>query len=229
MVPALAVLLLWGAKEPKNLVPNGDFEKGREGIPLNWQRPDGLTSFWIRDPRAKSYVLKIDTDVLKDQYRARQKELKKNPLSPAPKKLPTKGKKYSTVAATEGVAYWSDWIPVKKGVTYKLSVDVRVDSGKKSPKVFVKGYVEDKNRPPGYRRRVAYKKYLNCKATSEWKTFGMEFNPTLRTPGVKWVRVMIFAYWPPGTYYFDNVKIYEAGKGKGEKRERKRSFRNRLE
>src|SRR5438874_747691 len=32
----------------KNLVANGDFEKGM-GTPVGWQTVDGLTSFWVKD------------------------------------------------------------------------------------------------------------------------------------------------------------------------------------
>jgi hypothetical protein len=47
---------------------------------------------------------------------------------------------------------------------------------------------------------------------TEWKTFSrraMPFRPTANTPDVRFVRVMLYAYWPPGVYYFDNVKLYE--------------------
>jgi len=223
MILAFAFLLLGSAQlAKKNLVPNGDFEKGKRAVPLHWQRPDGLCSFWVRDKKREGYCLKIDTDVLKDQYRARQKELKKRPLAPPPKKKPTKGKKFLTVAAFEGVAYYSDWIAVKPNITYTLSVDVRVEKGRKTPKVFVKGYIEDKKRPPGYRRRVQYKKFLDCPASTEWKTFSMSFNPTSHTPKVKWIRVMLYAYWPPGTYYFDNVRVFPAEKEKAKKLSSKR-------
>ncbi len=241
MTALLAGFLIWASAakpqaaqglKPGNLVPNGGFEKGSKGVPASWQRPDGLTSFWVPAPKRKGRCLKIDTDVLKEQYRERQKELKKRPVPPPPEKKSTAGKKYSTVAAVEGVAFYSDWIPVKPGVAYELLVDVRTERGSKAPKVFVKGYVEDPRRPPGYRRRVAYKKYLTCKASPSWRTFSMTFHPTARTPRVKWIRVMLFAYWPPGVYYFDNVVVRpavdvqekggESGKGEGGKKRSKK-------
>ena len=35
------------------------------------------------------------------------------------------------------------------------------------------------------------------------------FRPTANTPSVKYVRVLIFPFWPPGEYYVDNVRLYE--------------------
>ena len=29
------------------------------------------------------------------------------------------------------------------------------------------------------------------------------------TPNVKWIRVQLFPYWPPGDYYIDNVTLTE--------------------
>ena len=141
---------------------------------------------------------------------------------------PTSGPKYDTVAGVEGVPYYSDWIEVERGRSYRLEVDFRSGSGRKAPKVFVKGYILDPRRPKPYRRRVAYKKYLTCKGTEKWKTFRTVFNPTARSGEVRWIRVMIFAYWPPGIYYFDNVKVVpldreekEQGRSAGKRRGKK--------
>jgi hypothetical protein len=37
----------------------------------------------------------------------------------------------------------------------------------------------------------------------------MPFRPTANTPAVKYVRVLLLPYWPPGIYYVDNVKLVE--------------------
>jgi len=51
----------------KNLLPNGDFEKGKDS-PENWQQVDGLTTFYIDDPdKKRGKILKVDTDVLQSQ------------------------------------------------------------------------------------------------------------------------------------------------------------------
>ena len=191
----------------ENLVPNGSFEKGEKERPAGWQRPDGLTSFWVADPLRKGRCLKIDTDVYKDEYRARQDEMAREPVPPARPKTPPVGAKYDTVAGVEGVAFYSDWIAVKPGQAYRLRVDVRTDSGRKTPKVFVKGYLLDTRRPVPHQRRVAYKKYLNCSAGTKWQTFETVFCPTLRSAEVQWMRIMLLPTWPPGLYFFDNVRV----------------------
>jgi len=46
----------------------------------------------------------------------------------------------------------------------------------------------------------------------KWQTFTrreMPFRPTKNTPSVRFVRVMLYAYWPPGVYHVDNVKLTE--------------------
>jgi hypothetical protein len=47
---------------------------------------------------------------------------------------------------------------------------------------------------------------------TEWKTFSRRqqpFRPTANTPTVRFIRVMLYAYWPPGEYYVDNVSLTE--------------------
>jgi hypothetical protein len=216
MIACVTALLLAAAAAETNLVVNGTFEKGKDGKPEAWELPEGLCTFWVDAPQAKGKCLKIDTDVLRDEFLARQKEVEaylakpekeRKPLPPAKPKSPTKEPKYDTVAGVEGVRYMSDYIEVAPGQDYRLEVDCRVDGGAKTPKVFVKGYFLDPKRPPEFQRRVKYEKYLNCAASEKWQTFSTTCSPTGKTPDVKWVRVIIFAYWPPGTYYFDNVKL----------------------
>jgi hypothetical protein len=37
----------------------------------------------------------------------------------------------------------------------------------------------------------------------------MPFSPTKNTPNVRYIRVVLLPYWPPATYYVDNVKLLE--------------------
>jgi len=197
---------------PKNLVKNGDFESGKQ-FPNGWQRPDRLTSFWVKDksPSGKpTRCIKMDTDVYMSDWERRCHELKKNPDAPAWRKTPTSGKKYDTIAGNNGVSLYSDPITIKKGESYTISVDVKSTQPHATPKVFVKGYTLHKGK-----MRVIYKTYLNCRLKGcGWQHFSQEFHPTIRTPKVTQVRVMLFAYWPPGEYYFDNVKITQSSRKK---------------
>src|SRR5436309_15292565 len=83
----------------KNLVPNGDFEAGTDS-PTGWQKVDGLTTFWVKDPDGKrGKVIKFDTDVLQSQgYDWWVKVAKGAKAQDAPKKLPTVEPKYDTLA-----------------------------------------------------------------------------------------------------------------------------------
>jgi hypothetical protein len=113
-------------KEPKNLIPNGDFEKGKDS-PDHWQQVDGLTTFWVKDADPKrGKVIKFDTDVYQSQgYDWWVKIAKGAKPKDAPKKKPTVGDKYDTLAGLDGVWYWSDFIPIKKGHAYWFTMDVK--------------------------------------------------------------------------------------------------------
>ncbi len=208
-----------------NIVKNGSFEeKDKENPrqPAHWQRLDGLCTFWVKDPLRKGRCLKIDTDVYKEEYLARQKELKQKPVPPARPKTPTSGSKYTTIAGVDGVPFYSDWITVKPGQFYRLTVESKTGKGKKTPKVFIKGYFLDPRRPKHYQRRVMYKKYLDCPATqSKWAKHETVFCPTVDSEKVQWMRIMIYGYWPPGVYYFDNVQLVPASASDAKRSKRK--------
>ncbi len=206
--------------EEKNLVPNGGLEEGK-GDPAHWDRVDGLCTFWVEDPIRGGKCLKCDSDVLASEYRARQEEMKQPNPPPAKKKTPVKPPGYDAVGGIEGVTYWSEWIDVKPRMKYRLTLDYRTDKGQEglTPKVFVKGYqevrekvFEDGKTVEKPFRRVFWKMYKDCKdSLANWQTATLEFNPSRGKPDVKWMRVMVFAYWPRGTCYFDNFKIVELG------------------
>lgn len=203
-----------------NLVKNPGFELGKKR-PANWGEPDDLTLFWVYKKSGKKVVppvkknkdkcIKIDTDVYANEVYARWKEMKKPPSKrkPAKPKTKTKGKKYNTIGGCDGVHLYSDAIPVKKDVTYKLSVDVK--SGKTAFKLFIKGFAKIKCKNNKYRMRIIYKCYKHCKGTKgKWKTFSRTFTPaSKRTPNVTEIKVMLFAYWPPGEVFVDNISVTE--------------------
>src|SRR5438874_2227328 len=82
-------------KKPVNLIVNGDFEEG-DVTPKGWQKVDGLTTFWVKDPDPKrGKVIKFDTDVLQSQgYEWWAKIADGAAARDAPKKLPTTEPKY---------------------------------------------------------------------------------------------------------------------------------------
>lgn len=229
------------AKEPKNLVPNGDFEVG-DITPKGWQTIDGLSTFWVKDEDPKhGKVLKFDTDILQSQgYDWWIKIAKGASPKDAPKKLPTTEPKYDTLAGNDGVWFWSDFIPIKKGKAYWLTVDAKgpgggmlawlvgypektstefgADNGAfqevKKEKITGKSAERGRNFEPFIKKYVWKGQLSSIAGTSpdKWQTFSRRqqpFRPTANTPSVRFVRVMLYAYWPPGVYYADNVKLTE--------------------
>jgi hypothetical protein len=207
------------AKAPGNLVPNGDFEKGSGDRPADWQRPDGLTTFWVKSTDRKGRHIQIDTDVLASQFREREDEMrraseeKKEP-GPPPRRKPTREPKYDTVAGLDGVHYASAEIPFKPEKYYKLMVDVKVD-GRAGPKVWVKAYAAIRSGAGAgrgiERKRVVWKKGLDCEgASSRWRTYSTVFQVKTSPPLVaETLKVMLYPYWPPATFHFDDVRLFE--------------------
>lgn len=233
----------------KNLIPNGDFEEG-EDTPKGWQQVDGLSTFWVKDPDAKrGKVIKFDTDVYqKEAYDWWTKVAKGSKAKDAPKKTPTVGDKYDTLAGLDGVWYWSDFVPVEKGKAYWLTLDYKgtpdvmawlVGYEKKESTAFgadanafqeyfkekVGGKPLDRGRMfEGFINKYTWRGQLNQRYAKPlengWKKLTrdkMVFRPTKNTPKVKFVRVLVLPFWPPGEAYLDAVRLVEVedvGEGK---------------
>jgi hypothetical protein len=228
-----------------NLVPNGDFEEGDvtprhwqtvDGLCSFYVKDD--------DP-AHGKVIKFDTDVRQDQaYDWWFQIFKGASPRDAPQKLPTVEPKYDTIAGNDGVWFWSDYFPVEKGKAYWLTVDVKgpgilvwlVGYKEKGGTAFgsENGAFQDviKEKSTGkpvdkgrghepYIHSYVWKGQMAAGGADTWKTYSRRerpFRPTLsagRANGVKWARVLIFPFWPPGVYYVDNVRVVEVEDAKG--------------
>ena len=220
----------------KNLVANGDFEAGTD-TPAGWQKIDGLTTFWVKDPDGKrGKVLKLDTDVLQSQaYDWWVKIAGTARAKDAPKKLPTTPPKYDTLAGLDGVWYWSDPFPLEKGKAYWLTMDVKGEeimawlvgypdkpdtSFGADAKAFQEYFREKKAGKPRENKRgfdsilakYDYRGQLKAGGGNAWRTYArraLPFRPTKNTPNVKYGRILLLPYWPPGVYYVDNVRLVE--------------------
>jgi type II secretion system protein G len=208
---------LWQIRsEEVNLLKNGGFEEG-DRDPKFWDRLDGLTMFWEKDELRSGKCLRLYTRIDNNEYEKRQDEMKLDNPPPPKKPREIKGIGYDTVGGNDGVSYYSDFIDVKPGMIYTLSADVRSEGG--TPKIFVKGYTEmpqeidDNGKAKKIMlKRNTYKFSPDFEAgTKAWKTTSLKFCPTHDRDDVKQMRVMIYAYWPPQNYYFDNLKIVESG------------------
>jgi len=202
-----------------NLVQNPGFQElDDDKFVKNWQKQDGVTSMIEKSKNdwggKDNFVLHLKSDVLETEYFKRLEQMSENPIPPpfVPTKV-TEKMKFKTIGASYGVSFYSDEIKIKKGITYLLEIDEKgaMAGTMFHAKIFVKGYkrliYKGKERD-----RVLYKMYMPCRnASGTWEHFSQVFSPTYRTPDVDFIKVMIFAYWPIGDYYFDNVSIREVG------------------
>ena len=213
--------------EPATLGPavtvNAGFEKGSAEHPTGWDRTDGLTTFTKPDPDGiRGRVLMMDTRMEQSQADAWWAKWRAG-ASPAdaPQPILAKPPFYSSVGGLHGAHYYSDWHEVKPGMRYRMIAEMKGrSSGMFFPKVFVKGYAEV---PPSRRedkpqRREIWRTYMSCRnPEGTWKRYTVTFTipaegiqltdgPSLK---VKWLRVIPYAYWPPGRFYWDNVRVVE--------------------
>ena len=70
---------------------------------------------------------------------------------------------------------------------------------------------EDAKQHPDRYRRECFRWYLACRNEENvWKHYAAPFPPRGGLPKrVRWLQVQVYAYWPPGTYRFDNVWMYK--------------------
>ena len=97
----------------------------------------------------------------------------------------------------------SELMDCKPGQDYKLTVDFRGDG---KPFVWIKGFLEHPTRKvlvDGYQTRLEPLR----PSKTEWRTFSIGFNPTAKSPRITKMKVRLYAYWPNGLYYFDNVRV----------------------
>lgn len=206
-------------EERINLVANGGFEEkgaagprgwGMVGLPGGGQEVDGLTSFWVKEGPEGSSCLKFDTDVNLEEAKERWKHIREGGKDAARPKSPTRPPYYDTVGGNDGVNLLGQELEVKPGMAYEVQADVKTTGT--TGFIFIRGYGEVKGE-----KRVLYKYQRNLDPSlpgfkaGEW--FRVKdrnlFHPTQKTPKVKWIRVSLYAYWPVGNMWFDNVAVYE--------------------
>ncbi|NQT85547.1 hypothetical protein HQ560_02210, partial [bacterium] len=202
------------AARGRNLIQNPSFEKGAD-TPVGWSPVDGLCTFWIDRGDGKGKCIKCDTNVLESQAVPWMQKVRsgKAKAKDAPKPIPVKPSQiYATIGGLTGVQVYSHYIPVKTNMRYRLSVDIKAKwGGIFFPKAFVKGYGDNTDEFTTQKREF-YRAYLALRTKTqgkEWETFTRTFNPSLRNAEVKYMRVMLYAYWPLGDYYWDNIILTE--------------------
>lgn len=115
------------------------------------------------------------------------------------------------VAAVEGVAYYSKFFDVEPGATYR--VRLRVKSMGPTVKVFVKYYawLHTPGEPKGQWREVG-RSPMNCRGPKkQWGWHQRDCHPRRyktragHVYDVAKCRIGLYAYWPAGVVYFDDV------------------------
>jgi hypothetical protein len=188
---ALLVMAMVLAAGGPVLVPNGDFSQADpkdRSKPLAWDKPDGLGVRWVEG------AICLDTSISERDMVSQWEKTgltQWNIPNPAP----------NAIAETYGLSYYSDPIPVRSGQVYKVSFDYKGPSG--GAKLWVRGW----GLYQGEKRR-RYETIVNCRVKDPgWTRFEQEFAPTKHRPEVTEMRVMLYAYYPAGQYWFDNVRI----------------------
>ena len=184
-------------REAPNLVANGGFEEAAPGGrgPAHWQDVEEQMA-WVADPDGpgasasgglKNMVLKYDMD--------------------------------KATAASYGLDFYSDWIEIEAGATYRFAC--RYKTLGPTPKIFLKGYhlFPAQN---GYaaQRRETYRRQVHpTGGKGEWHTVTADFVPESTTPDQTptHLKVDLYAYWPKGVIFWDDVvlkKVRDAPGGK---------------
>jgi hypothetical protein len=196
-VLATSTLVTLGAE---SLVLNGDFEqpaRDQAAAPLGWDRPDGLGVQWTNAPDpAHGKAIRLNTAV---SEKAMVQSWQKTGLS-GTWNIPNPAD--NAVAETYGLSFYSAAIPVKPGQPYKVTFDYLGPSG--GAKLWVRGW----GLFQGEKRR-RWETTVECRVANPraWTTISQEFFPTRSRPEVNEMKVMLYAFFPAGVYWFDNVKI----------------------
>jgi hypothetical protein len=233
-----------------NLVLNGDFADGKNGAPLGWTPPDNLTVYWHDDPDMGKCI-RMDTDVYRAEWEEHRKNpdipMKKTPTTGT--RYNTVGGTagvavYSRPIPVEQDAYYLVEYDIKgqgepfvfvKGF-WKCAAEDLAAQGEKiffrpfddgpSFSLMAMGTSGEERRAPrpgdyiqSYRRRVVARFPDDDK--EGWRHFKsvIHFEPRHH---VELVMLELYAFWPPGDYYFDNVSMKRVTKAYADEYEAER-------
>lgn len=181
------------------ILANGDFETADaadSAKPAGWDRVDGLGVQWTQAPDAPhGRAIRMDTRLSERDMEAQWIKTGLTNIW----NIPKPGE--NPIAETYGLSLYSAPMPVKPGQAYRITFDFKGPGG--GAKVWVRGY----GIFHGEKRR-RWETYVNCNGNdSGWTTCSQIFHPTKFRPEVNEMKVMLFAYYPAGVYWFDNVRI----------------------
>ena len=196
-LPALCLCasVVASVESSESIIPNGDFataDPADPRKPLAWQLPDGVGAKWVEVDGAKAVTL--DTSVSEQAMNAAWQAVGLEDF------VIPKAAEYA-IAETYGLSYYSDAVAVEPGRAYRLTYACKGTPG--GIKVWVRGYGELK----GEVRRL-YEAVVPAAGDGDgWRIVTQVVHPTKRKPDVREVKVMLYAYHPPATYEFRDVRL----------------------
>ena len=201
MKTALLLTIAWLAQTVPSttLLPNGDFEQAdpaQADKPAHWDRSDGLAVAWVNAPdAAHGKAIRMNTALSEKTVVASQAKAGLTQwVFPHPQG--------NAIAETYGLSLYSEAQPVEPGKVYHVSFEYRADA-RTAGKLWFRGY----GMVNGQKKRL-YEGTIDCGGSpSGWKTFTGQFHPTRFTPGVTEFKIMLFAYYPAGVAWFDNIRV----------------------
>ena len=108
-----------------------------------------------------------------------------------------------------GLDFYSDWIPLEPGATYRFSC--RYKSMAPTPKIFLKGYhAFDAQEGYAAQRRETYRRQVHPVGEGgQWNSVTADFIPESTQPDQMptFLKVDLYAYWPAGVIYWDDVVL----------------------
>jgi len=181
---------------------NGDFEQGdpaHPGKPAHWDLPDGLGVQWTEAPSVPGApphgkAIRMDTSQTEQAMMASYTKAGLTQwIFPHPAGSP--------IAQTYGLSLYSEAMPVVAGKTYRVTFDYLAEKGT-AGKLWFRAY-------DAAGKRV-YEGTVDCGgAGASWKQVTGVFHPTKYRPNAKEFKIMLFAFYPPGVAWFDNIRVEE--------------------
>jgi len=228
-----------------NLVFNSDFEKGRDRAPEGWTKPDNLTVYW-ETSGVQGRCIRMDTDVYRSEWEEHRKHpdvpMVKTPTTGT--RYNTVGGTagvavYSRPIPVEPDGYYLVAFDVRgKGEPFMFIKGFwkcgPQDLHKMGKKMFFKPFKpgpsyslmamgtsgeEKRDAHPGdyiqcYRRRLV----ARISKREEWR----HFKTVLHFEAARHIEVVLlelYAFWPPGDFYFDNVRMKRVTKAEADAHE----------
>ena len=112
-------------------------------------------------------------------------------------------------AGSYGLDFYSDWIEIQPGATYRFSC--RYKSEGPTPKIFLKGYhaFPPQEGFPADRRETYRRQVHPGGEKGQWNSVVADFIPEATRPEQHpaFLKVDLYAYWPKGVIYWDDIVL----------------------